>query len=948
MKMLNYFLSVTMLIGLCTLPLISQNFIQIPKDYPTIQQGLNAATSNTTILVSPGIYYENLIWPSQLDGIKLLGIKGSKETIIDGNEKGRVIQMDSPIGKGGSQEITVATEIQGFTIQHGKIFDLNGAGLSCEYANPTLKDLRFVENIGEGFSSFGGGAFLYNFSGVIENCHFYSNKLITDSKAHGAGLYINSETRLTIKNCIFEENEGKTHNWCYGSGLYYNYSGFGSGMNDTLVFSVINCKFLKNSTRTDTWSYGGGLYIADPSNTSIGSAVIDSCLFYGNTTNESTWSNGGGIYNEFPNLNIKNSKFFENSSKRGGGLYFYANPLPEPLTKVKVENTVFSKNIILANGTLSGSGVDAGSDPIDLLMVNTVFDNNRAVPLNVLENQSNIELIHCTFYNNDKNLNVNSSNFHAQNSIFWNKTNREFTFQSNIKLNNCLVKGGYDGVGNMDADPLMISDQLPVPGSNSPCLNNGIMIPNIDKDITGNPRPMPVNSLPDIGAYEMDQYFAHVLVKYYYDKNQNGKKESDERYLSFGSVVDHNKQIHLNFSENGSYIVLNQGFASIELVDGFDSKWKLSGIGFFQFDVNTPQFAEKVDIGLTPVNIFAQVSTTVVGNNFRCGEDVEFTLTLTNYGTSIESGSFWLDIDPRLDKFKFINNPYITLSANRFEWRYSDLYPGESVMIKFIVTAPQITKREQVGEIYTFCHGISALPFRENDCYKAELRCSFDPNDKFSIPQRADHYALIDQPLTYTIRFQNTGNDYARNVIIRDTIDPAFDLSTLKVLHSSHPNELTVTYSDSREVIFSFKNIFLPDSTTNRSGSNGNVTYSLAYNKGSKPQTIVKNTANIYFDFNPAIITNTIENIVVVSFPSSVRNPIKNTIVVYPNPASNMIYFSKYVERCILIDLYGQRIKETTNTDHMTLDVSTGTYLLKLEKDGISSYHKIVISDYSK
>ena len=59
--MLNYFLSVTMLIGLCTLPLISQNFIQIPKDYPTIQQGLNAATSNTTILVSPGIYYENLI-----------------------------------------------------------------------------------------------------------------------------------------------------------------------------------------------------------------------------------------------------------------------------------------------------------------------------------------------------------------------------------------------------------------------------------------------------------------------------------------------------------------------------------------------------------------------------------------------------------------------------------------------------------------------------------------------------------------------------------------------------------------------------------------------------------------------------------------------------------------------------------------------------------------------
>lgn len=947
MKMLNYFLSVTMLIGLCTLPLISQNFIQIPKDYPTIQQGLNAATSNTTILVSPGIYYENLIWPSTIDGIKLIGIKGSMETIIDGNEKGRVIKMEANISFGLPQEITLATLIQGFTIQHGKISDLNGAGLSCKYASPTLLDLRFIQNTGEGNSSYGGGAYLYNFSGSIENCHFIGNMLTTDSRSSGAGLYLRSLTSLTIRNCNFEDNHGKTHNWCDGGGLDFEYSDLNSGM-DSIILSVINCKFLNNSTQTENWSYGGGLYIPKVFYKSNMLALIDSCLFYGNTTNESGWSNGGGIYIEFPNVLIKNSKFIENSAERGGGLYFYTSIINGLKTKARVENSFFSKNILLGGGTYSGSAIDVSYDPIDLSMVNTIIDNNKSVPIYISDDQSNIELFHCTFYNNDKNLSAISSNIHAQNSIFWNKPAKEFMSQSNFKSNNCIVKGGYPGTGNLDTDPLMISDQLPVPGSNSPCLNNGIMIPNIDKDITGNPRPMPVNSLPDIGAYEMDQYFAHVLVKYYYDKNQNGKKESDERYLSFGSVVDHNKQIHLNFSENGSYIVLNQGFASIEHVDGFDSKWKLSGIGFFQFDVNTPQFAEKVDIGLTPVNIFAQVSTTVVGNNFRCGEDVEFTLTLTNYGTSIESGSFWLDIDPRLDKFKFINNPDITLSANRFEWRYSDLYPGESVMIKFIVTAPQITKREQVGEIYTFCHGISALPFRENDCYKAELRCSFDPNDKFSIPQRADHYALIDQPLTYTIRFQNTGNDYARNVIIRDTIDPAFDLSTLKVLHSSHPNELTVTYSDSREVIFSFKNIFLPDSTTNRSGSNGNVTYSLAYNKGFKPQTIVKNTANIYFDFNPAIVTNTIENIVVVSFPSSVRNPIKNTIVVYPNPASNMIYFSKYVERCILLDLFGQRIKETTNTDHMTLDVSSGTYLLKLEKDGISSYHKIVISDYSK
>ena len=34
--------------------------INIPGDYPTIQQGINAATDNDTVLVQPDTYYENI------------------------------------------------------------------------------------------------------------------------------------------------------------------------------------------------------------------------------------------------------------------------------------------------------------------------------------------------------------------------------------------------------------------------------------------------------------------------------------------------------------------------------------------------------------------------------------------------------------------------------------------------------------------------------------------------------------------------------------------------------------------------------------------------------------------------------------------------------------------------------------------------------------------------
>ena len=55
--------------------------LNVPEDYLSIQIALNAAEPGDTVLVQPGTYIENIIWP-EIDGIKLISAADSNSTII--------------------------------------------------------------------------------------------------------------------------------------------------------------------------------------------------------------------------------------------------------------------------------------------------------------------------------------------------------------------------------------------------------------------------------------------------------------------------------------------------------------------------------------------------------------------------------------------------------------------------------------------------------------------------------------------------------------------------------------------------------------------------------------------------------------------------------------------------------------------------------------------------
>ncbi len=181
--------------------------------------------------------------------------------------------------------------------------------------------------------------------------------------------------------------------------------------------------------------------------------------------------------------------------------------------------------------------------------------------------------------------------------------------------------------------------------------------------------------------------------------------------------------------------------------------------------------------------------------------------------------------------------------------------------------------------------GGPAGPFTWQECFA--VTNSYDPNDKDATPQGfgPDHIVHPGTPLEYRIRFQNTGNDTAFLVVIRDTLSAALDFTAIEPRGSSHPYDFA-QINDSI-VQFSFYGIVLPDSAANQLESQGFVEFSIRPRMNLPLGTKVLNRAAIYFDNNPPVITNTVQRIYGKAMIVSIDDPADAAqlpVLVYPNP----------------------------------------------------------------
>lgn len=183
----------------------------------------------------------------------------------------------------------------------------------------------------------------------------------------------------------------------------------------------------------------------------------------------------------------------------------------------------------------------------------------------------------------------------------------------------------------------------------------------------------------------------------------------------------------------------------------------------------------------------------------------------------------------------------------------------------------------------------NGLPWMVTEC--RENTGSWDPNDKRGFPLgHTGNMIAAGTRLDYNIRFQNTGTDTAFTVVIRDTIGEALDLKTFRIGAASHP--FLVEMDTNRVLTFTFDNILLPDSTTNPTGSQGGVTFTIDHDSSLEPGDLIENQAAIYFDFNEPIITNVSTHMIEMKgLPTSLRPILAQRIPlkVFPNPATDWV-----------------------------------------------------------
>lgn len=290
----------------------------------------------------------------------------------------------------------------------------------------------------------------------------------------------------------------------------------------------------------------------------------------------------------------------------------------------------------------------------------------------------------------------------------------------------------------------------------------------------------------------------------------------------------------------------------------------------------------------------------------------------------------------------------VVLPANGSTWRVEldqePFHPG--------LSAPALSV-EGCGNTVPFSTGfITQFPNDEADAW-IDIDCtenvgSYDPNDKqgFPVGYGPEHYIRPGTELEYMIRFQNTGTDTAFTVRIADTLSSWLDPATIRPGVSSHPYQFNLSGPGIAE--FLFENILLPDSNVNQAGSNGFVKFSI-YPKADAPlETVIENTAHIYFDFNEAVVTNTTrhrlgEHFLIVGLWQPQRPEYE--VTVSPNPFGETAVLevkgltSSLPVHLQVIDLQGRVVhEETAPGPVLTLrkaGLPGGMYLFKLDQKGI-------------
>jgi uncharacterized repeat protein (TIGR01451 family) len=455
-----------------------------------------------------------------------------------------------------------------------------------------------------------------------------------------------------------------------------------------------------------------------------------------------------------------------------------------------------------------------------------------------------------------------------------------------------------------------------------------------------------------------------IQLNAFLDSNSNGIKDTGEQNFPLGQFqIEKNNDgnvhnitvptgVHNIYDENStnsyelgytidpaynaSYALTTATYSNINPVSG-------GGMQVYYFPITIVQSYHDIAVSIIPLG------------QPRAGFPYQNKVVYVNFGNqTIPAGTITFTKDEDLLITGNTQSGTTPLS-NGFSYDFTNLLPFEVRTMTVNLQVPPIPG-VTLGQLLTNSATIIPLvgdvvPENNASTLSEIVIGSYDPNDKTESHGDkilTSSFATTDY-LYYTIRFENTGTASAINVRIDDLLDSKLDETSIKMVSASHDYVLDRVDSN---LSWRFDNIQLPPSVANQNVGKGYVTFKVKPKSGYATGDIIPNTAGIFFDFNPVIVTNTfLTEFVALLAVDEFEN---SNFIFYPNPVNDVLNVSvknsnNTIDQINVYDVLGKMMlhKKTTSallTESINVSqLAKGVYFVEVTTNNQSKVIKKIM-----
>ena len=299
--------------------------------------------------------------------------------------------------------------------------------------------------------------------------------------------------------------------------------------------------------------------------------------------------------------------------------------------------------------------------------------------------------------------------------------------------------------------------------------------------------------------------------------------------------------------------------------------------------------------------------------------------------------------------------PGVVNNVSGFTYAFANLLPNETRTFLITMTVPSVPL-VNINDLLTASVSVTTptadiTPANNSNSSSQIVVNSYDPNDKMESRGKTIPFNMFTQDdyFFYTIRFQNNGTANAIDVKIEDLLNAKIDETSVMMVSSSH------NYTMKRignQLVWDFKNIFLTPASVNDNSSKGYIQFKVKLKPGFQAGDIIPNSASIFFDSNPAIITAVFNT--KFTTPLDIAGNDGSSLLIYPNPAKSTVHIglrnsTEMITTITIYDIMGKSVKLISNisSDQSTVDIShlsKGIYMVEIITDNhLKQIRKLII-----